>query len=96
MKALKTSSAFNEANYEKLTNLHEINQSNEIKALAKLESAKYDMNMALLDFKNSQVRAPYDGILERRFVEEKEVVTFGTKMFNIVSKNLEVLAEIPP
>tara|TARA_B100001989_G_scaffold101482_1_gene70988 strand:- start:1357 stop:2451 length:1095 start_codon:yes stop_codon:yes gene_type:complete len=96
MKALKNSSAFNEANYEKLTNLHEINQSNETKALAKLESAKYDMNMALLDFKNSQVRAPYDGILEERFIEDKEVVTIGTKMFNIVSKKyLEVLAEIP-
>ena len=33
--------------------------------------------------------------MEERFIEDKEVVTFGTKMFNIVSKNLEVLAEIP-
>ena len=53
------------------------------------------MNLALLDLKNSQVKAPYDGILEKKLIEENEVVTVGTKMFNFVSKeDLEVVAEI--
>ena len=65
MKAIKNSSAFNESKYEKLINLHEINKSKEVIALAKLETAKYNMNLALLDLKNSQVKAPYDGILEK-------------------------------
>ena len=96
MKTLRNSSAFNEAKYEKLENLHEINKSNEVKALAKLESAKYNMNLALLDFKNSQIKAPYAGILEEKLIEDNEVVTIGTKMFNIISKkDLEILAEIP-
>ena len=96
MKAIKNSSAFNESKYEKLINLHEINKSNEVIALAMLETAKYNMNLALLDLKNSQVKAPYDGILEKKLIEENEVVTVGTKMFNFVSKrDLEVVAEIP-
>ena len=36
MKAIKNSSAFNESKYEKLINLHEINKSNEVIALANL------------------------------------------------------------
>ena len=96
MKAIKNSSAFNESKFERLSNFHEINKSKEVIALAKLETAKYNMNLALLDFKNSQVKAPYDGILDEKIIEENEVVTVGAKMFNFVSKaDLEVLAEIP-
>ncbi|MBF96379.1 MAG: Efflux pump periplasmic linker BepF [Alphaproteobacteria bacterium MarineAlpha9_Bin4] len=96
METLKKSSAFNESKFDKLKYLNEINKSNEIKALANLETSKHNLNLALLDLKKSEIRALYDGVLEEQFVEKGEVVAVGAKMFNLVSKkDLEILVEIP-
>ena len=96
MKALKNSSSFNEAKFDTLINLNEIRKSNEIKALAQLETSKYNLDIAKLDLRNSEIRALYNGILEEKYIEEGEVVSIGTKMFNLISKkDLEILVEIP-
>ena len=95
MKALKNSSAFNEAKFDTLINLNEIRKSNEIKALAELETSKYNLNIAKLDLRNSESRALYDGVLEEKYIEQGEIVSIGTKMFNMISKkDLEIFPPV--
>jgi RND family efflux transporter MFP subunit len=96
MEALKNSSVFNLSNFEKLVNMNKILKSNEKVALAEVSIKKNLMNIAKLNISKSQVKATFNGIIDRKLIEVGEVVPIGSTLFQLVSKDdLEVYAEIP-
>ena len=96
MGALRSTSAFNASKFDKLKNTKLILESKEAIALAELNIEKNKNKIAKLNLEKSSLRAPFSGVIEKKMIEVGEVVSVGSKMFNLVDKDtLEVFAEIP-
>ncbi len=96
IKALKASSAFNEAKFDKIKNSSLIGKFKKDIALKELNIAALKKQIAELNFSKSKVRATVSGVIEEKTIEIGEVANFGDQMFELVNnKNLEIFAEIP-
>ena len=94
--ALKNSSSFNKAKYDRLKNLNAILMNKEKVALSEIRVSNNLKNIAKLNYNKSITKALYDGIIEEKLVERGEFVSTGSKMFQLISVNkLEVIAEVP-
>ncbi|SMO94830.1 efflux RND transporter periplasmic adaptor subunit [Gracilimonas mengyeensis] len=54
-------------------------------SLAQYESARASLTQALEDFNNTEVKAPVRGVITLRAMEEGDLATTGTEMFQIAS-----------
>lgn len=54
---------------------------------AELESARAALNRARLDLNNTKIRAPFNGVLEERMVEEGDYVQLGTQIAEFIDLN---------
>ena len=96
MKALKNSSAFNNAKYDKLIKQDLILKTKEKIALSELKAHDNLTKIAKLNLEKSKVRAAFNGVIEELFIEEGEVANIGSPLFNLIDReNLEILAEVP-
>ena len=96
MLALKNTSSFNQARFDKLKNLNSILKTKEAIALSEINVSNRLKNIARLNLDKSQTKALYDGIIEEKLIDKGEFVSRGTKMFQLISvDDLEVIAEVP-
>lgn len=58
------------------------------KAQAKLSSAKADLDRALLDLERTEVKAPFNGRVEKKNVDIGQYVTLGTKLAQLYSTDI--------
>lgn len=65
----------------------EIAQSNYQSSLAQYESARSSLTQAQEDFNNTEVKAPVTGVITSRTIEEGDLATTGTEIFQIASTN---------
>lgn len=65
----------------------EIAQSNYQSSLAQYEAARSSLTQALEDFNNTEVKAPVTGVITSRAIEEGDLATTGTEIFQIASTN---------
>lgn len=65
----------------------EIAQANYQSSLAQYESARSSLTQALEDFNNTEVKAPVTGVITSRAIEEGDLATTGTEIFQIASTN---------
>ena len=94
--SLKNSSVFNLAKFEKLQNNKESLLVKEKIAGIKLNMSKNQSNIAKLDFARSKIKAPFDGVIETRYVETGEVINIGSPIIKLVStSSLEIHSDIP-
>ena len=56
-------------------------------SLAQLESARSSLTQALENFNNTEVKAPVNGVITSRTLEEGDLATTGTEIFQIASTN---------
>ena len=96
MENLKSSAAFNVANFEKLQSIQISLLAKEAIAEAKLKSIIQEEKLAGLNLKRATVKAPFDGIIEIKMIELGEAVGLGFTLFNLVSNTLlEIEADVP-
>ena len=96
MKNLKSSAAFNAANFEKLQSIQISLLAKEAIAEAKLKSIIQEEKLSGLNLKRATVKAPFDGIIEIKMIELGEAVGLGFTLFNLVSNTLlEIEADVP-
>ncbi|PIJ48844.1 multidrug export protein EmrA [Erwinia sp. OLTSP20] len=57
-----------------------------------VEQAKAQLNTALLNLSYSEVRAPYDGFVTKRNVNQGTLVQAGSSLFSLVSPDIWVIA----
>ena len=96
MAALKNSSSFNKSTYDRLRNLNDILLSKEKAAKSEVNITSNLKKIANLNLNKSMTRAPYNGVVEEKYIEIGEYVSTGSKLFQLVSKDyLEVIAEVP-
>ncbi|MDR9419132.1 efflux RND transporter periplasmic adaptor subunit [Gracilimonas sp.] len=63
----------------------DIAQASYQNSLAQLESARSQLTQALEDFNNTEVKAPVDGVITLRALEEGDLASTGTELFQIAS-----------
>jgi len=96
LEGLRRSSAFSRANFddkaEEVTgNTHAVTS-----AEAALAIARSALKLAQADLRDTSIRAPYDGVIERRHTEVGAYVTKGTPVVSLINPDdLEVEADIP-
>ncbi|MGD9639139.1 MAG: efflux RND transporter periplasmic adaptor subunit [Alphaproteobacteria bacterium] len=65
-------------------------------ALSQLNSAKASLKSAELDLQRTSIKAPFDGYLDKRYVEVGDYVSVGTEIATIVDLDpIKITAEIP-
>ncbi len=63
---------------------------------AQVEMRKQEINSAGVDVERSKIVAPFEGVIEERFVDEGDLMAPGTRLFTIVDlDDIELPIEIP-
>lgn len=70
--------------------------ANEASARAQLERINADIDLLEVDLRASTLKAPFDGFVDRRLLDEGEIVGAGTPIFNFLEKeNYEAQVGVP-
>lgn len=95
-KNLKKSAAFNQAKYDEIEANVKIAESNLSVSKALVKKAQANFDQILLDIEDSEIKAPYDGIISQIFSEVGTYIRKGTPTVNIVNnQDLEVEVNVP-
>lgn len=63
---------------------------------AQIEQAKASANSVKVQLDNQLIKAPYDGVVSKKYIEKGEMAAAGSKLFNIQGKgNLKIEGNLP-
>lgn len=96
LERLRRSAAFSVARYQdKLRDVERV-RSALAETRAKAEQARAELRIADINLKNTEVLAPFDGVVSQRHVEVGNYLSVGARVVTLVNDSaLEVEAEIP-
>ncbi|MEE2720374.1 MAG: efflux RND transporter periplasmic adaptor subunit, partial [Pseudomonadota bacterium] len=93
---LRKSSAFSRARFEDLERDAEARRASLTERRSQLKEAKAELDQATIDLYNSNIRAPYDGVVSQKHTEVGAYVNVGNRVVTLISDNdIEVEAEVP-
>ena len=96
MANLRKSSAFSRARFEDLERDAEARRASLTERRSQLKEAKAELDQAAIDLYNSNIRAPYDGVVSQKHTEVGAYVNVGNRVVTLISDNdIEVEAEVP-
>ena len=96
MTGLKTSAAFSKARYEDAEQGVIIAQARSRAAAAAVANAQSDLRLYELNLADTEVLAPYAGVITRRLTEAGAYVRIGDPLVYMISdQNLEIEADVP-
>ena len=96
LERLRRSAAFSVARYQdKLRDVERV-RSALAETRAKAEQARAELRIADINLKNTEIRAPFDGVVSQRHVEVGNYLSVGARVVSLVNDSaLEVEAEVP-
>lgn len=93
---LEGSSAFSPARLDDSRQRVAVSRSALAESTAALSVAQANLRLAEIDLYNSDIRAPYDGVISRRHTEVGSVVTTGSPVASLIDDTtLEIEADVP-
>lgn len=96
MEGLRDSSAFSPGRLEDLTSQRDQAQAELLAARAREDQRRADLALVELAIDRSSVRAPYDGIITRRYKERGDWANAGEAVYRLLDdKTLEAEVDIP-
>lgn len=96
LESLRNSAAFNESLFDQRQTELQAAAAQVAEVEASLSYARIQVKRSQQDLDWTEVKAPYDGIVAERFIEEGQWVALGAAVLSLVStKSLEVEADIP-
>lgn len=96
MAGLKTSAAFNQARFEDDRQEVAIAEAELRESDAAVASSKSDLNLAEINLHDTEIRAPYAGIVTKRLTEAGAYVQTGAAVVDLIGdKTLEIEADVP-
>ena len=96
LERLKTSAAFSQARYDDVRQNAVIAGAQVAEAQAKIASAQADLELAEINLADSEIPAPYDGVVTQRLTEAGSYVRIGEPLVRLVADgSLEIEADVP-
>jgi RND family efflux transporter MFP subunit len=96
LERLKKSTAFNQARYDDARQNAAIAKAELRQAEAAIAAAQADLDLTEIDLRNTEVRAPYAGIVVERLVEAGAYVQVGAPLIRMLGdRSLEIEADVP-
>jgi len=93
---LRKSTAFSQARFDDALKKVAVAESRVQRALASIAIKKAALERKVLDVEYAEVRAPFEGVLIRRYTDEGDYVDRGERVVRIIGdRNLEIEAEVP-
>ncbi|MEC7464856.1 MAG: efflux RND transporter periplasmic adaptor subunit, partial [Pseudomonadota bacterium] len=82
---LKKSSAFSRARYEDLQRDVEARQASLAERQSQLKEAQAQLNQVIIDLHNTEIRAPYNGVVSEKHTEVGAYVSVGTRVVSLIN-----------
>ena len=96
MEGLKTSAAFSQARFDDAKQTVAIAQARAKRAEAAVRSAEAELHLTELNLADTEVKAPYDGVVTRQMTEEGAYVRIGEPLVYVIAdQSLEIEADVP-
>lgn len=96
IEGLKKSAAFSQARFDDVRQQVVIAEAGAREAEASVTSARARLRLAEINLDYTQIKAPYDGVIERRLSEAGAYVGEGDALVNMIADHrLEVEADVP-
>ncbi len=96
LERLRKSTAFNQARFDDARQNMAIAKAEVSQAESAIAAARADLDLAALDLRNTEVRAPYAGIVVERLVEAGAYVRVGDPLVRMLGdRSLEIEADVP-
>lgn len=96
LEGLKTSAAFSQARYDDTKQNVAVYQAELAEADAAVTTASAELELAQIDVANTEIVAPYDGVVIRRMSEAGAYVKIGEPLVRLIAdQSLEIEADVP-
>ncbi|MGF1630744.1 MAG: efflux RND transporter periplasmic adaptor subunit [Kiloniellaceae bacterium] len=96
IEGLKTSAAFSQARFDDVRQQVAIAEAGAREAEASVTSAQASLRLAEINLANTEVKAPYDGVISQRLSEAGAYAREGDPLVNMIGDHsLEVEADVP-
>ena len=96
LEGLKKSAAFSQARYDDAEQAVAIAEAQVAEAESSSVTARADLELAEINLKYAQIRAPYGGVITERMIEAGTFVKIGDEAVRIVAdESLELEADVP-
>jgi RND family efflux transporter MFP subunit len=93
---LRKSTAFSQARFDDASKKVAVAESKVQRALANIAIRKAALKRKVIDVEYAEVRAPFEGVVIRRYTDEGDYVDRGERVLRIIGdRNLEIEAEVP-
>jgi len=93
---LRKSTAFSQARFDDTQKRLVVAEARVKRAEANVEIKKAALERKVLDVEYAAVRAPFDGVVSRRYTDEGAFVDRGDQVIRVIGdRNLEIEAEVP-
>ena len=96
LEGLKASAAFSQARFDDAEQNVAINQAQVAEAEAAMVTAAAELELAEIDVADTQIMAPYDGVVIQRMSEAGAYVKVGDSLVRLIAdSSLEIEADVP-
>ncbi len=96
MEGLKKSAAFSQARYDDAHQNVVIAKAHVSETRAAVGSARADLELAEINLSDTEIRAPYDGVVSQRLTETGAYVRVGDPLVRLIADgSLEIEADVP-
>ncbi|MFQ5972572.1 MAG: efflux RND transporter periplasmic adaptor subunit [Alphaproteobacteria bacterium] len=96
LESLRESAAFNQARLEDVTQDVAMHEGEVSERLAQLDEARAQLSRAALDLADSEIRAPFDGVVTAKHIEVGAYLAIGNPVVTLLNDDeLEVEAAVP-
>lgn len=96
LEGLKASAAFSQARYDDTKQNVAVSQAQLAEAEAAITTAAAELELAQIDVANTEIVAPYDGVVVQRMTEAGAYVDIGDALVRLIAdQSLEVEADVP-
>lgn len=96
LEKLKASAAFSQARYDDAAQTVAIYEAQVVEAQAAMSTARADLDLAEIDVVDTEIRAPYNGVVTQRMTEAGAWVRIGDPLVRLMADgSLEIEADVP-
>lgn len=96
IKNLRRSAAFSQARFDDKRQEVVKAESAAAEALAGLQQARADLKLTEISLYNAQIRAPFGGVVSKRYTDSGSYLSIGAPVVNLIDDNsLEIEADVP-
>ncbi len=96
LKNLRRSAAFSQARFDDKRQQVVKAESAAAEALAELQQVRADLKLTEISLYNAQIRAPFSGVVSKRYTESGSFLNVGEPVVNLIDDDsLEIEADVP-